>query len=209
LILQRDHDRRACKAPFRKSIIGTLNLGETFVQADLQKTLIESTTISRRLDELAAQITADYNGKELTVLAVLSGSLMFAADLLRRIPLALKLVFVSASSYHGGTVTTGNIDLGQIALPDVQGRHILVIDDILDSGLTLDAISRRLREQEPQTVRICVLLRKQKQRLRNIDADYVGFDIGDEFVVGYGLDYQERYRNLPFIGVLKPEIIAV
>lgn len=178
------------------------------MEADLAKVLIEAERISSRLDELAAQLTTDYETRELTVVAVLSGSLMFAADLLRRIPLPLKLDFISVASYHGGTATTGRVEFKQLSLPDVRGRHILIIDDILDSGLTLDAICEKLREQAPQTIKICVLLRKEKPRQKEVEADYVGFDIGDEFVVGYGLDYQERYRNLPLIGVLRPEIVV-
>jgi hypoxanthine phosphoribosyltransferase len=178
------------------------------METDLKKTLIEAEKIATRLDELAAEISADYAGKELTVVAVLSGSLMFAADLLRRIPLPLKLDCISVASYHGGTATSGKVEFKQVSLPDVRGRHILIVDDILDSGLTLDAICQKLREQAPQTVKICVLLRKAKPRQKEIEANYVGFDIGDEFVVGYGLDYQERYRNLPFIGVLRPEIVT-
>ena len=143
--------------------------------------------------------------EELTVVAVLTGALMFTADLLRRIPLPLKLDCVSVASYHGGTETSGEVKFDQLSLPDIEGRHVLVVDDILDSGLTLDAITRRFgKECGPLSVRVCVLLSKRRERRKEVDAEYVGFEIDDEFVVGYGLDYQERYRNLPFVGVLKP-----
>ena len=113
------------------------------------------------------------------------------------------------ASYHGGTESSGIVTFDQIALPDVQGRHILIVDDILDSGRTLEAIGNRLRaEAQPKSIRRCVLLRKRKPRAACSEADFVGFDIDDEFVVGYGLDYAERYRNLPFIGVLRQEIFA-
>jgi len=139
------------------------------------------------------------------VVAVLTGALMFTADLLRRIPLPLKLDCVSVASYHGGTETSGEVKFDQLSLPDIEGRHVLVVDDILDSGLTLDAITRRFgKECGPLSVRVCVLLSKRRERRKEVDAEYVGFEIDDEFVVGYGLDYQERYRNLPFVGVLKP-----
>lgn len=176
---------------------------------DVDTVLIHTTTILSRIDEIAAQITADFHGKELTVIAVLNGALMFMADLLRRIPLPLKLDCISVASYHGGTQSVGAVTFDQLSMPDVNGRDILIVDDILDSGLTLHAICEKLRaETKPRSIRICVLLRKSKERVRPVTADYVGFDIADEFVVGYGLDYDERYRNLPFIGVLRKELIS-
>ncbi len=178
------------------------------MQDDLDRILLNEQTILARLDEIAAQITHDYRERELTVIAVLNGSLIFMADLLRRIPLPLKLDCLSVASYHGGTKTTGEVVFRQVALPDVEGRHILILDDILDSGLTLNAIRRKLETAHPLSVRVCVLLEKQIARAAPIHADYVGFKIGNEFVVGYGLDYMERYRNLPCIGVLRPEMIT-
>jgi hypoxanthine phosphoribosyltransferase len=174
---------------------------------DVAKILLHTATILARLDEIAHEIRTDYAGKDLTVVMVLNGALMLCADLLRRIPLPLKLDCLRVSSYHGGTETTGEVIFDQIALPDINDRHVLIVDDILDSGLTLAAIVQKLRtECRPLSVKSCVLLRKKKERLAAIDADYVGFDIADEFVVGYGLDYDERYRNLPYIGVLRPEV---
>ena len=161
---------------------------------DIERTLLHEQTILRRLDELGEQITRDYDGRDLTVIAVLNGSILFVADLMRRIQLPLRLDCISVSSYHGGTESTGTVTFDQTSLPDVSGRHVLILDDILDTGRTLHAIRLRLREEaSPLSV-----------RMEDLDADYVGFDIGDEFVVGYGLDYREQYRNLPFIGVLKP-----
>lgn len=179
------------------------------MQDDLERTLFHATTILSRTDELAAQITADYAGKDLTVIAVLNGALIFMADLLRRIPLPLKLDCLSVASYHGGTESTGVVTFDQLSMPDINGRHVLIVDDILDSGRTLHAIREKLRtEMAPASIEICVLLRKRKQRVREMEAKYTGFEIEDEFVVGYGLDYQERYRNLPFIGVLKREVFG-
>jgi hypoxanthine phosphoribosyltransferase len=179
------------------------------MQDDIERILIHQTTIHSRLDEIAAQITGDYRGRELTVVAVLDGALMMMADLLRRIPLPLKLDCISVASYHGGTATTGSVTFDQLSLPDVDGRDVLIVDDILDTGLTLAAVIQKLREEtRPLSVRACVLLRKKRERLAAVGADYVGFDIEDEFVVGYGLDYQGRYRNLPFIGVLRPDRIG-
>lgn len=173
--------------------------------ADIAKVLCHESTILSRLDEIAAQITEDYRGKELTVIAILNGSFIFMADLLRRVPLPLQVDCWSVSSYHG-TKSSGEIRFRQTHLADVRGRHVLLLDDILDSGLTLHAIRERLeKEAGIASLRVCVLLRKKVNRVREVPVDYVAFDIPDEFVVGYGLDYNERYRNLPFIGVLNDE----
>jgi hypoxanthine phosphoribosyltransferase len=179
------------------------------VQDDLERILFHETTILSRLDQLAAQISHEYRDRELTVIAVLNGSLMFMADLLRRIPLPLKLDCLSVASYHGRSETSGEVIFKQIALPDVTGRHILILDDILDSGHTLAAIRDKLETAKPRSIRVCVLLSKKKARARAVDADYIGFEIEDEFVVGYGLDFMERYRNLPYIGVLRKELALV
>ena len=169
----------------------------------VERMLFDAATIAARLDEMATEITAFYRGKPLTVLAILNGSLVFAADLLRRIPLALQLECLSVASYHGGTESSGTVSFLQPHLPAVDGRHVLLLDDILDTGRTLHAVRQRLlAEAAPLSVRVAVLLRKAKQREKPFEADYTGFEIEDEFVVGYGLDYQGHYRNLPEIGVL-------
>jgi hypoxanthine phosphoribosyltransferase len=178
------------------------------MQADLERILFDETTIHRRLDELAAKISNDYRERELTIVAILNGSVILMADLLRRIPLPLKLDCLSIATYHGGTKPIGDPIFRQTWLPDVHGRHVLVLDDILDSGSTLTAICERLETAGPVSVRTCVLLNKKKKRTRTVEPDYIGFEIADEFVVGYGLDYMERYRNLPFIGVLRKDLIA-
>src|SRR3984957_18625403 len=174
------------------------------MQRDLQRVLFRAEEIAARLDQLAVQITEDYRGKDLTVLAILNGSLIFMSDLLRRIPLPLQLDCLRVKSYFGGTVSTGRVEFDHAALPLVRGRHVLLLDDILDSGNTLAAISETVRlEAGPLSVKSCVILRKMQKRNLSIEADCVGLDIEEECVVGYGLDYQERYRNLPLIGVLK------
>ena len=177
------------------------------MQEDLERILFHETTILRRLDEMAATISQDYRSRDLTVIAVLNGSLIFMADLLRRLPLPLKLDCLSVASYHGKTETSGEVVFKQVALPDVVDRHVLLLDDILDSGHTLAAIRDKLETANPRTIRVCVLLSKKKARARRVNADYVGFEIEDEFVVGYGLDFMERYRNLPYIGVLRKDLI--
>jgi hypoxanthine phosphoribosyltransferase len=174
------------------------------MRSHLKRVLFREEEIAARLDQLAAGITEDYRGKELSVLAVLNGSLIFMADLLRRIPLPLRLDCLRVKSYHGGTVSTGRVEFDHSALPDIDGRHVLLLDDILDSGHTLAAIIETIRiSTHPLSIKSCVLLRKLKERSRPIEVDYVGFEIEDEFVVGYGLDYREQYRNLPLIGVLE------
>jgi len=187
------------------------------MRGDLERVLFDEPAIHRRLDDMAAQISYDYRERDLSVIAVLHGSLMFVADLLRRIPLPLKLECLSVASYHGQAQTSSEVifklrtaspsGVGQIALPDVAGRDILILDDILDSGHTLSAVRETLKIAKPRSVRICVLLSKKKQRAREVETDYVGFEIEDEFVVGYGLDFKERYRNLPYIGVLRRELL--
>jgi hypoxanthine phosphoribosyltransferase len=177
------------------------------VQSDIERVLFDGPAIHKRIDEMAAQITADYSDRELTVIAVLTGSLMFVSDLLRRIPLPLRLDCLSAVSYHGKTQTSGEVIFKQLADFDVAGRHVLILDDILDTGHTLEAVRKKLETASPRSIRMCVLLSKRKQRARNVDVDYIGFEIDDEFVVGYGLDFMERYRNLPYIGVLREELL--
>jgi len=177
------------------------------MQEHLERVLFDEATILRRLDELAAQISQDYRDRELTVIAVLNGSLMFMADLLRRIPLPLKLDCLSVVSYRGKTQPGAEVIFKQLADPDVGGRDILILDDILDTGHTLAAVHKKLETAKPRSIRVCVLLSKRKQRARDVDADYIGFAIEDEFVVGYGLDFMERYRNLPYVGVLRRELL--
>jgi hypoxanthine phosphoribosyltransferase len=177
------------------------------MRGDLKRVLFDEPAIHRRLDDIAAQISSDYRERELTVIAVLHGSLMFVADLLRRIPLPLKLECLSVASYHGNAQTSGEVVFNEIAPPNVADRDVLILDDILDSGHTLAAVRERLATAKPHSVRVCVLLSKKKRRARQIETDYVGFEIEDEFVVGYGLDFRGRYRNLPYIGVLRKELL--
>ncbi len=163
--------------------------------------------IHKRLDEMAAQITADYPERELTVIAILTGSLMFMSDLLRRIPLPLKLDCLSVASYHGKTQTSSGVIFKQLDVPNVAGRDLLILDDILESGHTLVAIRKKLETTKPHSIRVCVLLSKRKQRAREVDADYIGLKSTMNLSSGYGLDFMERYRNLPYVGVLRKELL--
>src|SRR5580765_3475896 len=149
------------------------------MRGDLDRVLFDEPAIHRRLDDMAAQISKNYRDLELTVIAVLNGSLMFMSDLLRRIPLPLKLDCLSVVSYHGKTQPSGEIIFKQLAVPDVADRDVLILDDILDTGHTLAAVRKKLETAKPLSIRICVLLRKRKQRARDVDADYIGFAIDD------------------------------
>ena len=178
------------------------------MRSEISCVLFDETAIAHRLDEMAADISRDFEGCEMTVVAVLNGSVMFGADLLRRLEMPLRLDCLSVSSYHGAR-STGVVTFNQNRLPDIAGRHVLLLDDILDTGNTLHAIRDKLmKEACPLGIKVCVLLRKDVPRAMELEADYVGFDIPNEFVVGYGLDYMERFRNLPYIGVISEEAIA-
>ena len=177
------------------------------VQSDIERVLFDGPAIHKRVDEIAAQITTDYSDRKLMVIAILTGTLMFMSDLLRRIPLLMKLNCLSVASYHGKTQTSGEVIVKELSVPDVAGQDVLILDDILDTGYTLEAVRKKLETARPRSIRACVLLSKRKQRARNVDVDYIGFEIDDEFVVGYGRDFMERYRNLPYVGVLRKELL--
>ena len=177
------------------------------MQSDIERVLFDGPAIHKRLDELAAQITADYSDCELTVIAILTGSLMFMSDLLRRIPLPLKLDCLSVVSYHGKTQTSGEVIFKQLLIPELADRDVLILDDILDTGHTLGAVRKKLEAAKPRSIRVCVLLSKRKRRARDVDADYIGFEINDQFVVGYGLDLMEPYRKPADVGVLRKELL--
>ncbi len=166
--------------------------------------LIDQETIQKRIAELAAEITHNYQDKDLTIIALMKGSIVFLADLLRLISLPLRLEIIPVSSYYSGTVSSGIVTLQNVPLPDITGRHLLLVDDILDSGKTLKTLSEYLLTKDPASLRSCVLLHKKVKTIEAITAHHVGFEIPDEFVVGYGLDYQEYYRNFPEIRILKP-----
>lgn len=174
---------------------------------DIRSILFHETTILSRLDEMAREITTEYRGKPVTFVALLNGSFVFLADLLRRIPLPVHVDCIQVSSY-AGTRSSGKLDFRSAVFPNFSGRHVLLMDDILDSGLTLGTVRGKIASQPGvRSVKTCVLLNKQVPRKTELEPDFSGFTIGNEFVVGYGLDYNEHYRNLPFIGVLSEEAI--
>ncbi|MCB1208317.1 MAG: hypoxanthine phosphoribosyltransferase [Verrucomicrobiales bacterium] len=176
----------------------------TGVLKDLSRVMLSAHEISERIAQMAAAISTDYAGREVTVLALMDGALFFVADLLRGVDLPVHLFTLSASSYQGGTATSGEVKVNWPASIDLRDQNVLLLDDILDTGLTLCVISERILAQQPASLRTCVLLSKRRQRLREVPLDDAGFEIDDEFVVGYGMDYQGRFRNLPCIGILNP-----
>jgi len=170
--------------------------------------LITAEEIKEKTAELARQITADYQGKDLLLVCILKGGLMFLADLMRRIRLPLEIDFMAVSSYGDSTESGGVVRILMDLETNIQGRNVLIVEDIIDTGRTLNYITQNLRTRHPATLKICTLLNKTARRVLDIPVDYVGFEIPDKFVIGYGLDYGEIYRNLPFVGVLKPELYS-
>ncbi len=172
----------------------------------LESVLVSESDIKKRLRKLGAEITALYGDEEITVVSVINGAILFTADLLRHIDNPVRLDCIRVSSYRNETKSTGKPQiLGNLSL-DLANRHVLLIDDILDTGKTLSMIVGMIKKLQPASVRTCVLLDKRGRREVEFEADFVGFQIPDKFVVGYGLDFAERYRNLPCIGVLKPHL---
>ena len=178
------------------------------MQNGVEQVLLDERQIQQRMDALAGQIQRDYDGKDLTLVAVLTGSVMFIADLLRRLPMQLRLDYIGVSSYHGQTRSTGELIVTKALRLDVTGRDVLVVDDILDTGLTLVKIRDMVAALKPRSLKFCVLLEKEVPHRDEFKADYVAFPIPDKFVVGYGLDFRERYRNLPYVATLTPAAIA-
>jgi hypoxanthine phosphoribosyltransferase len=176
----------------------------TGILSDLERVLVDADTIQERVSALAHEVARDFTGCTLSVVAIMDGGLFFVADLLREIDLPMRLHTLSASSYQGGKETSGDLKLTWPPDFDLAGQHVLLLDDILDTGITLSAIQARILEQNPASLRTGVLLSKKRRRIREVPAEYVGFEIEDEFVVGYGMDYQGRFRNLPCIGILRP-----
>jgi len=182
------------------------------MQLDIDRVLISQQQIAERVAELARAITADHTAPAvdrpvgLTIVPVLTGAMIFCADLIRQIPMAMRIGVLSVSSYPGQSVTSQGASVVAQQVGDLHGRHVLLVDDVLDSGHTIRLVQSVLRQQGAARVRTCVLLRKDRPTTQDIQVDYVGFDIPDEFVVGYGLDFDNYYRNLPDIVTLKREV---
>jgi hypoxanthine phosphoribosyltransferase len=172
---------------------------------EVERILITEEQIAARIKSLAREIERDFRGREMVIISLLNGTVMFLADLMRHLNLPMRMDFIGVSSYGLGT-ESGEIVFTKELRLDVRGRDVLLIDDILDTGRTLRHVLPRLRMFKPRRIKVCVLLDKPSRRIEKIQADYAGFEIPDYFVVGYGLDFAERYRNLPFVGVLHPHV---
>ena len=176
------------------------------MEKDIERVLFSEEQLKQRVAELAAMIEKDYEGKEIMLIGVLRGSFVFMADLCRAIDLPCTLDFMSVSSYGKGTKSQGQVQITKDLSEDITGAHVIVIEDILDSGNTLSYLLKMLQNRNPASIRLCTLLDKPERREKQVEVHYSGFTIPDAFVVGYGLDYAEKYRNLPYIGILKPEV---
>ncbi|MGE4282122.1 MAG: hypoxanthine phosphoribosyltransferase [Clostridia bacterium] len=173
---------------------------------DIERVLLTKEQLLEKTKELGEIISKDYEGKKLMILCVLKGGVIFTTDLIREISVPVELDFMAISSYGASTSTSGVVRILKDLETDIDGKHILIVEDIIDSGLTLKYLKELLISRGPESVKICTILNKPARRKVQVDVDYKGFDIPDEFVVGYGLDYAENYRNLPFVGVLKPKV---
>ena len=175
----------------------------------LAGTLLSTQEIEARVAQLGAQISADYAGKDVLVVGILKGAFVFCADLIRQMDLPVQMDFMAVSSYGASTESSGVIRIVKDLEASVEGRHVLLVEDIVDSGLTLRYLREYMERQNPASLRICVLLDKPTRRKTEVKVDYTGFTIPDEFIVGYGIDYAERYRNLPYIGMIGGGIVAI
>ena len=173
---------------------------------DIEKVLFSAEQLHEITERIGEQISFDYQGKNLLLVSVLKGSVVFMADLMRAIKIPCRIDFMSVSSYGAGTKTSGVVKITKDLDINLEGYDLLIVEDILDSGMTLHYIIEMLKARHPASVRICTLFDKPERRVAEVHADYVGAQVPDAFIVGYGLDYDQRYRNLPFVGVLKPEV---
>jgi hypoxanthine phosphoribosyltransferase len=179
----------------------------TELEQGVHKVLIDEQTLRARVAEMGAEISSDYAGKDILLVGVLKGAVFFMADLMRHLSIPCEVDFMAISSYGASTDSSGVVRILKDLDINIEGRHVLVVEDIIDSGLTLSYLMRTLEARAPASLQICALLTKPDRREIKVPVRYTGFEIPNEFVIGYGLDYAERYRNLPYVGVLDPEII--
>lgn len=169
----------------------------------IKDVLLTEEEIAVRIRELGKQITEDYEGKDIVAIGILKGSVLFMSDVVRRIDVPVEIDFMEVSSYGSGTTSSGVVRILKDLNVKIEGKHILIIEDIIDTGYTLSYLLENFKTRQPRSIKICTLLDKPDRRKADVSADYTGFVIPDEFVIGYGLDYDQRYRNLPYIGVLE------
>jgi hypoxanthine phosphoribosyltransferase len=178
------------------------------IDPDVEEILLSSEQVQARVAELGAQLAVDYAGRDPVLVSVLKGSIIFLADLVRAMPIPLSIDLMEVSSYGASTESSGQVRILKDLSTSIEGREVVVVEDIIDTGLTLNYLLRYLHDKGPASIKICCLLDKPARRLAEIEIDYRGFTIPDRFVIGYGLDYGERYRNLPYIGVLRPSVYS-
>ncbi len=176
------------------------------MEAFIKEVLLDEDTLLKRIKELGTKITEDYNGKDLVVVGILKGAVIFMSELVKNIKLPITIDFMAVSSYGKSTISTGEVRIIKDLDFSVEGKDILIVEDIIDTGLTLNYLTDILKKRGANDVRICTLLDKPERRTVGVHVDYLGFEIPDEFVVGYGLDYSEQYRNLPYVGALKEDV---
>jgi hypoxanthine phosphoribosyltransferase len=182
-------------------------VSQTEVEKGVAEILIDEDDLQRRIAELGDEISADYRGRDLLLLGVLKGAVFFMSDLMRRLTIPCEIDFMAISSYGASTDSSGVVRILKDLDINIEGRHVLVVEDIIDSGLTLSYLMRMLESREPATLEICALLTKPERREIDVDVRYTGFEIPNRFVIGYGLDFAERYRNLPYVAVLHPDLV--
>ncbi len=175
---------------------------------DVKDVLFDEAALAAKVKELGQRITEDYHGEDLLVIGILKGANMFMGDLIRQIHLPIQLDFMAVSSYGHSTESSGVVRINKDLDAEIEGRHVLIVEDIVDTGLTLKYLAENLTSRKPKSLKICTLLDKPERRKVSIDIDYKGFDIPDVFIVGYGIDYAEKYRNLPFVASLKEEVYS-
>lgn len=176
------------------------------LEKDIKKVLITEEELAKRVEELATQINEDYKDKNLLFIVILRGAFVFASDLYKRIKVFSEVDFMAVSSYGKGTQSSGEVKILKDLSNSIEGKDVIIVEDILDTGITLNNLVKMLKVRNPASIEICTCLNKPERRVADIDAKYIGFDVENEFIVGYGLDYGEKYRNLPYIGALKEEV---
>ena len=182
-------------------------MSQAELELGVEDILIDRDTLQQRISELGEDVSADYAGRDLLLVGVLKGAVFFMADLMRRISVPCEIDFMAISSYGASTDSSGIVRILKDLDINIEGRHVLIVEDIIDSGLTLSYLVRTLEAREPASLEVCALLTKPERRQIDVDVRYVGFEIPNRFVIGYGLDFAERYRNLPYVGVLNPRVL--
>ena len=177
-----------------------------YIHEDIEKVLISEEELSKKVEELAGEISEDYKGCEVLVVTLLKGGVMFSVDLMRKLTVPVEIDFMNVSSYGSSSKTSGVVKIDKDLDKPIAGKHVLLVEDIIDSGLTLNYVKENLLSREPASLKICTILDKPSRRKTHVDVDYTGFEIPDEFVVGYGLDYAQKHRNLPYVGILKRSV---